>query len=687
MSLRALKLFMLIAAIASVLPLFAHASVTLIRPANSSGLLAYWSFDSTTVSGSSVSDLSGNGKTMTLSGTTNTSGKAGQARSYNGSSDYGVANLGTQPSSITTNVWFRANSTADQALVDFQDSASPVTGYHMTVLGIYGGSLYASYWNIANLTGPAISAGQWYMATLTYDNATGVQNLYLNGTLVGSNTGTWGGPGTLYFYLAQQQQSCSFNSNCGVNANFFNGAIDEVRVYNRALTAAEVRALYGGTTKISTSNATTLKSGLVGYWPLDGNTTNWTTGKTQDLSGNGNTGQLLSMSTTTSPVIGKIGQALNFTGSNSVSNPVVTTAVQDVSMSAWVYWRGITTVAQILFFNGDTGANGYGIIIANGSSAGNKIQILIGGKVYNALSSSPTLPTGQWVHLAIVNSSGMWTLYVNGTAQATGNTGGTPNTPSNGAGASNIGSLFNGAIDDARIYNRALSASEVVQLYGQGSAIPSSSNTNNINSGLVGYWTMDGSSINWTTNFMADKSGQGNVGQLVSIPTTTAPVTGKVGQALNFAASGQKVTGSVSTPSASYAVSAWIRYRGPTPISAIKVALAYGPGGGNGTLWMGYASDGSIAISSSAFDIKNASISNDSKWHFVVGSVSGGTLTGYVDGVSIGTTAMSSRGSSALVAGDYPGGGFAFPGSVDDVRVYNRPLTANEVVQLYKLAK
>ncbi len=51
-------------------------------------------------------------------------------------------------------------------------------------------------------------------------------------------------------------------------------------------------------------NYLTLSSGLVGYWPLDGKTTNWATGKTTDLSGQNNAGQLINMSTTTSPVSG-----------------------------------------------------------------------------------------------------------------------------------------------------------------------------------------------------------------------------------------------------------------------------------------------------------------------------------------------------------------------------------------------
>ena len=63
--------------------------------------------------------------------------------------------------------------------------------------------------------------------------------------------------------------------------------------------------------RVSAANSTSLANGLVGYWPLDGAVTNWTTNTTRDLSGNGNTGQLIGMSTTTSLTIGQTGQALN----------------------------------------------------------------------------------------------------------------------------------------------------------------------------------------------------------------------------------------------------------------------------------------------------------------------------------------------------------------------------------------
>ena len=76
-------------------------------------------------------------------------------------------------------------------------------------------------------------------------------------------------------------------------------------------TSTQARILIGSPGTGSLSN------GLVGYWPLDGAVTNWTANTTRDLSGNNNTGTLVSLATTTAPAAGKIGQALKFNGGSS----------------------------------------------------------------------------------------------------------------------------------------------------------------------------------------------------------------------------------------------------------------------------------------------------------------------------------------------------------------------------------
>ena len=92
------------------------------------------------------------------------------------------------------------------------------------------------------------------------------------------------------------------------------------------------------TVSIAHSNTVALSNGLVGYWTFDGGTLHWNTGKVDDVSGNGNTGQLISMNTTTSPVTGEIGQALKFNGTNQyISIPYSATYVSThITVSFWM---------------------------------------------------------------------------------------------------------------------------------------------------------------------------------------------------------------------------------------------------------------------------------------------------------------------------------------------------------------
>lgn len=679
--------------------IFADASTKLITTSQStsqSGVTANWSFDNSTVSGSTVSDLSGNGHNLTLvNGTYVSSGYNGQALTLDGVDDYAWGLIGSLPTSVSLSMWVKANDVSvTQSILTEEGDGAPSSGYHFTLVGIYNGRFYAGFWDIGDIASGPINAGQWYNVVLYYDGVAHSQSLYVDGVLQGTQSGTWSPPSNIYFLAGYQQQSCSFtdpSGHCGDLAHYFGGQIDDLKGYNHALSASDISSLQSQRAYIGKSNTTAaspLSSGLVGYWSLDGDATNWSTGKTADKSGQGNTGQLVSMSTTTSPVSGKVGQALNFNGANScITTQKSLSNASAFSLAAWV---NASSLGNRIGFVGQNDAIEFGFAdtthIAGWTPNGN------GGNTLSYPVDSTFL--NRWHYVVFSGDAGGEYLYVDGVRVASGtgssNFGSSAYTVNIGCAVWDAsGNYFAGKSDDVRIYNRALSASEVSQLYamGQSGATIAKSNAANIGSGLMGYYTMDGSSIDWRANVMADKSGQGNTATLVSVPTTTAPVTGRIGQALKFAASGQKITSTVSTPSGSYAVSAWIRYQGATPISAIKVALAYGPGGSNGTIWMGYASDGSIAISNSAFDIKNSSISSDTKWHHMVASVSGGTLTAYVDGVSIGSTSILSRGSNALLVADYPGGGFAFPGSVDDVRVYNRPLSASEVSQLYQLGK
>ena len=83
--------------------------------------------------------------------------------------------------------------------------------------------------------GGTIASG-WHLLTATYDGTTA--RLYVDNALIGSDTFTAPGNTNQPLYIGHS-----------IYGNAFNGAIDEVRLYNRALTATEVTAIYNYTGK------------------------------------------------------------------------------------------------------------------------------------------------------------------------------------------------------------------------------------------------------------------------------------------------------------------------------------------------------------------------------------------------------------------------------------------------------
>ena len=101
----------------------------------------------------------------------------------------------------------------------------------------------------AYASGNILSTGLWQHITITKQWGTAnATKLYLNGV---AQTFTTGGSdtvrGTTYTTLEEiigAEAGGGCNGNNGPKANFFNGSIDEVRIYNRILPAAEVLQLY-----------------------------------------------------------------------------------------------------------------------------------------------------------------------------------------------------------------------------------------------------------------------------------------------------------------------------------------------------------------------------------------------------------------------------------------------------------
>ncbi len=178
----------------------------------------------------------------------------------------------------------------------------------------------------------------------------------------------------------------------------------------------------------------------------------------------------------------------------------------DMTIAGWVKSYGTATGAGLFFAKDNCGEGGiYSLNSANSGSFTFRIQ---GSSSFNA-SSGSIFALNTWHHVVGVKTGTTMMLYVDGAQRATtpGLTGVTSNTVPlyfgmrGGTVTNPVGcgtNRFNGEVDDLRIYNRALSTSEITQLY---TGEP-------VNSGLVGLWLLDEGS-DQTVN---DSSGTANTG-------------------------------------------------------------------------------------------------------------------------------------------------------------------------------
>src|SRR3989338_1194728 len=212
-------------------------------------------------------------------------------------------------------------------------------------------------------------------------------------------------------------------------------------------------------------------SGLVAYYTFD----EGSGATSSDSSGNSNTGTLTN-GPTWNTADKKVGSgALSFDGvDDKVTVPL--TATLNPSSITVAFWANVPS------YIGSTN----NAIVELGSSVNNfrvrdtsgKWQLLTNGAVNTLSGTANSLAYDQWIHwVFIANSSGL-SIYKNGVLNAS-------NAIAYTAGANAIWNLGSSGfynrqtLDDIRIYNRALSASEVTELYnytGGGTPPPSPTN-------------------------------------------------------------------------------------------------------------------------------------------------------------------------------------------------------------------
>ena len=705
------SLFVLFFSVSSV-----HAG-TISRPPYSltlnSGLVGHWTFDGANVVNGVIRDISGqgnHGNTISIATSTfYTAGKIGQGLQFDGvddeipfdsvtAFDFSTANR------FTISAWVKPDGNNAGDIVLSRGSVFTSPDYVVYHLGISNTNLTRYQASISDgtnqlmLNSPidSVVVNQWQHLSLVWDGTTLV--LYKDGVSVGSVTGTftglWNGD-----IVAKRKTSIGAN---GMDDNFyFDGGIDDVRVYNRALSASEIAQLYNfGASKLNvTKTPTGLQSGLVGHWTFDGK--DMSGGVARDISGQGNHGNTVSIATSTFYTQGRIGQGVKFDGVNdriSLGGPTLTTTH---SFSFWI--KPLPSLdpnyASIIVNNSLSPFNGLFFV-----SASNRINYYYNG----AHTNNTNLTMGAWHHVVVSVNAGNVTFYLNGVADGT-HSNATAWT-ANKMGVSNYGEPLNATLDDMRVYDRALSASEALQLYNVGAPKTNATvSPPGLKSGLVGHWTFDGK--NMSGGVARDISGQGNNGFLFNIATSTFYTAGRLGQGANFdgvddyISLGASNTYDFSSTNA-FTIALWIKppgntnasntfIRGSSNTSADSTVYLLQTNSSDATAWTGRVSDGTTRIT---LTITGAVTVN--QWQHLALTWNGATKTLelYKNGVSIGSATDSNfttlwDGNEAVDENTAIGADIRSTprhfgkGIMDDVRVYNRTLSAGEVLQLYATGK
>ena len=466
---------------------------------NEQGLVGYWNFEEST--GNTVNDLTANknngtlinGVQRTVENTNQVKYQPSNALYFDGINDSVKVSHSSSLDLVnqwTLEAWVFRNTTGRiDPIIEKYNWQAGFGGFNLRVTDT--NKLIANVINGVNANAVesniTINSQQWYHVSATFDGSQKTLKLYVNGVLVGVNTDVTITPISSNVSLKIGERGDDLQPRYW----YFNGQIDDVRVWNVARTQAEIQANLS-------QKLTGKEQGLVGYWNFEENTGN----TINDLTANKNNGTLINgvqRTVANSNLIAKPeGKALFFDGVNDYIQMNLNEPETEVTHELWFK---TTSLNGCLFFvvSGDASSTALdrGIYLSNGNIFAN---------IYNAetiSSSGLNLADGKWHHVAHVFGASVagQQIYVDGQLVATGS-----KTYSDfnwqdkiaiGYSAYSSG-YFKGEIDEVRVWNVAKTQSQI-------QASLSQKLVGN-EQGLIGYWNFEESAGNTVYDLTANKN-------------------------------------------------------------------------------------------------------------------------------------------------------------------------------------
>ena len=451
----------------SLLVLFANAGAQVCTPAPD-GLISFWSGD-----GNALDARSRNDPTQTLGSPQFVAAEVGQGMKFDGVNDGYIvpsnSSLDIGPAdSFTLEAWVRADSLGGSGSV-FHTIATKEdsTAVYRLLLrddGIYDFEIIDSA-NDRQVFSGTVSAGSFNHVAVVLNRATNLLTIYLNGAQ--QSTTDISGEGSLAntgrFFIGHK----SLDS--GTGAISFDGVVDELSTYNRALSASEIQAIANaGTAGKCKPVATVAPSGIVAWWPGEGNSV--------DMSGNGN--DAVQHSGGFAP--GKVGQAFSLDGVNDYveapDSPSLSITGQ-LSIETWIDPFALGTAQTIV--------SKYNTACPTNGTEQRTFQFCVYNGLpdqYHCVQTTTPIMAGTFTHVAgtFDPSTQDMKIYVNGVDTMASVLGGSvtvnpifdSDTPVDigRAFCASTENFFGGLIDELALYNRALTPGEVTSIFNAGSA-------------------------------------------------------------------------------------------------------------------------------------------------------------------------------------------------------------------------
>jgi len=623
----------------------------------------------------SVADTSGNGNPATNNGadlTTDRFGSNDDAYDFNGTSDTITfpADLLAGATSITIGFWYYSDNnteavlkgiiaeddlstTANNAWSIFYDNRGGANKTKAIRFGI-GDGTNGTVLSVDNFFNEP--TGIWHHVVAVWDNT----NLYIykDGSL--SSSGSDGGVTAINNNSATPYIGRTAFSGDG----FWDGKLDDVRIWTRALSASEIALLYdiGATGK-------SLQDGLVLDLNMD---------TLEDYSGNSNNGTATGTTKTTDHY-NRYNQARSFNGSSdyiTVLDSLSISAFDDFSFSLWIK----TTNSSGSLFVQRTGFQNNESYTTYLTSGYPKILLSTSGSsTWSGLTATQTVNDGNWHNVIFTRVGSTVSIYIDGKLDNTGTYSGTLYDSTENLKIGNGNGFFNGDMSEPKMWDRGLSADEVQQLY-----LDVRGNMQGLFEDCVAYYDFKGDAKDIISGTEASVTGATLTTDKFNIFSAYDFEQSSSNYLLN--SSINNLTSTVGT------VSIWLKKESQ---SNRQVGWNICDDTNTYNIYFELEADNSVRLyidtSTGIDDLQFSETISDTEWHHVVFVHDGSGIDLYIDGTFVErettTRWWDEFTITRLYIGAYSSSATStmMDGKLTNFMIFEREFTANEVKQLYDL--